>query len=198
MTMVGSLREQSVRAEATDEELVDRIGRGDQSALREVVAQHGGRVLAIAVRTLRDAARAEEVVQDTFLALWTQPGAFDPYRGTLRSFLLGIAHHKSVDAVRKQAARDRATGRLLESDERLAETTTALGPSDAAPDVLAALKTLSPRLKETMFLAFYMGLTYREVAVELGIPEGTAKSRIRFALERLRAELSERGSLSGS
>ena len=198
MTMVGSLREQIVRAEATDEELVDRIGRGDQSALREVVAQHGGRVLAVGVRTLRDAARAEEVVQDTFLALWTHPGAFDPNRGTLRSFLLGIAHHKAVDAVRKQAARDRATGRLLESDERLAETTPAVGPSDAAPDVLAALKTLSPRLKETIFLAFYVGLTYREVAVELGIPEGTAKSRIRFALEHLRTELSERGSLAGS
>jgi RNA polymerase sigma factor (sigma-70 family) len=198
MTMVGSRREQAVRAEATDEELVDRIEQGDESALHEVVTQHGGRVLAVAVRTLRDAARAEEVVQDTFLALWTQPGAFDPYRGTLRSFLLGIAHHKAVDAVRKQAARDRATGRLLEADERLAETTTTLGPSDAAPDVLAALKTLSPRLKETMFLAFYMGLTYREVAVELGIPEGTAKSRIRFALEHLRTELSEPGSLTGS
>lgn len=198
MTMVGSRREQTLRAEATDEELAERIGRGDQSALREVVTQHGGRVFAVAVRTLRDAARAEEVVQDTFLALWTQPGAFDPYRGTLRSFLLGIAHHKSVDAVRKQAARDRATGRLLESDERLAETTTTVGPADAAPDVLAALKTLSPRLKETMFLTFYMGLTYREVAVELGIPEGTAKSRIRFALEHLRTELSEQGSLTGS
>ena len=149
--------------------------------------------MAVAVRTLRDAARAEEVVQDTFLALWTHPGAFDPYRGTLRSFLLGIAHHKSVDAVRKQAARDRAAGRLLESDERLAETTTAVTPSDSTPDVLAALKTLSPRLRETMFLAFYVGLTYREVAIELGIPEGTAKSRIRFALEHLRTELSERG-----
>jgi RNA polymerase sigma-70 factor, ECF subfamily len=176
-----------------DEELVARITARDESALREAIQEHGGRVLAVAARTLRDTARAEEVVQDTFLALWNRPSTFDLHRGSLRSFLCGIAHHKAVDVVRKESARERATKRLLEGGD---PSFGAISGSDAAPDVLPALKTLTPKLRETLFWAFFMGLTYREVAAELGIPEGTAKSRIRDALTHLRAELAHDAQLS--
>jgi RNA polymerase sigma-70 factor, ECF subfamily len=180
---------QEMHLEDSDAGLVRRVRGRDEAALREIVNEHGTRVLSVATRTLKDQARAEEVAQDTFLALWTDPDAFHPGKGSLRSFLLGIAHHKSVDAVRKQAARDRAVGRLAEAD-RSTHANTAMPKNEVALDLMPALKTLSPKLRETMFWAFFVGLTYREVAVQLDIPEGTAKSRIRDALQHLRAQLS--------
>lgn len=189
MTMVEAGRRASPRQEGSEESLARRIHRRDESALREIVADHGGRVFRAAIRTLRDRARAEEVVQDTFLALWTDPDAFDAAKGSLRSFLLGIAHHKAVDAIRKQTARDRALGRLVQIDHPMQHAGTG-STDEAAADLIPALKTLSPHQRETMFWAFYVGLTYREVAIQMGIPEGTAKSRIRDALHHLRNELS--------
>jgi RNA polymerase sigma-70 factor, ECF subfamily len=189
LTMTKAAPREKAELGDSDGALVRRIGRRDEAALRQIVDEHGARVLSVAVRTLKDQARAEEVTQDTFLALWTDPDAFHPDKGSLRSFLVGIAHHKSVDAIRRQAARDRAIGRLAEAD-RSAQRETATWRHDVAFDLTLALKSLSPKLRETMFWAFFMGLTYREVAVQLDIPEGTAKSRIRDALQHLRAELS--------
>ncbi|MEA2505871.1 MAG: hypothetical protein QOH48_489 [Actinomycetota bacterium] len=190
MTLVGAARA-SLWSEGPDAEIAGRIREREESALREVVAEHGGRVLGIARRVLRDPARAEEVAQDTFVALWTRPEAFDPARGSLRSFLAGVAHHKAVDQIRKQEVRDRTTGKLLEADGGLAGAGS-IHDADTGAEVRRAVRALSPKLRETLFLAFYMGFTYREVALELGIPEGTAKSRIRDALSHLRHELAVR------
>jgi RNA polymerase sigma-70 factor (ECF subfamily) len=188
MTMVTQARPPQAATDLPDEELARRIRQKDELALRQAVAEHGGRVLAIARRTIRDPARAEEVAQDTFVALWTRPEAFDARRGSLRSFLSGIAHHKAVDEVRKQSVRDRATGRLLEEEGFLVESSSTKD-ADTGAEIRHAIKGLSPKLRDTLFLAYYVGLTYREVAIELGIPEGTAKSRIRDALHHLRCEL---------
>jgi RNA polymerase sigma-70 factor (ECF subfamily) len=179
-----------------DVDLIRDIQAGDESGLRAALVQHGSRVWRVAVRILRDAARAEEVVQDTFLALWLDPARFDPLRGSLGAFLVGIAHHKSVDVIRQQGARQRATERLMEVDQTGA-TNESWGPG-ADPDLVLALNKLSPKLKETMFWAFYVGLTYREVAEQMNIPEGTAKSRIRDALRQLRSELIDGGDHHGS
>jgi RNA polymerase sigma-70 factor, ECF subfamily len=179
-----------------DIDLIRDIQARDESALRAALVQHGSRVWRVAVRTLRDAARAEEVVQDTFLALWLDPARFDPHRGSLGAFLVGIAHHKSVDVIRQRGARERATARLVEIDQT-GGVNESWGPS-ATLDLLFALNKLSPKLKETMFWAFYVGLTYREVADQMNIPEGTAKSRIRDALRQLRNELSDRSDGDGS
>jgi RNA polymerase sigma-70 factor, ECF subfamily len=191
MTMAQTAQRRWLTSDPTDQELVGRIARRDQLALREVMSEYGGRVLGVARRTLRDAARAEEVAQDTFLALWTRPEAYDPARGSLRSLLLGIAHHKSVDAIRKQSVRDRVTGQLEEPG--LSIDVHAPGDKDHEIDLRRAICTLTPKLKEALFMAYFAGLTYREVASELGIPEGTAKTRIRDALTHLRAELSGGG-----
>jgi RNA polymerase sigma-70 factor (ECF subfamily) len=186
----------SMKLSPADIDLIRGIQAKDESALRAALVEHGSRVWRVAVRTLRDAARAEEVVQDTFLALWLDPARFDPLRGSLAAFLVGIAHHKSVDLIRQQSALKRATARLVEVDE-IGGGANNWGP-DADQDLLGALNTLSPKLKETMFWAFYVGLTYREVADQMNIPEGTAKSRIRDALRQLRGELSDRGHGHGS
>ena len=186
--MTVTSRRRDVVPGSIDRDLADRIRNRDEAALRETITRHAGRVLGVASRTLQDRARAEEVAQETFIALWARPDAFDPARGSLGSFLSAIAHHKAVDEVRRQVARDRATDRLIDEKGSFAEAMWAQGP-ETRPEVRHAVRSLSPKLRETLFLAFYIGLTYREVAMELGIPEGTAKSRIRDALQHLRTAL---------
>jgi RNA polymerase sigma-70 factor (ECF subfamily) len=140
----------------------------------------------MAHRVLVDPSLAEEVTQDTFLALWRRPGAFDPERGSLRVFLVGIARNKAIDLVRREQALRRAKESLLA--EVYADPDAAAGGNafDEYHEVESALQKLSSVQKEAIVLAYFGGRTYREVADELGIPEGTAKTRMRDALIKLR------------
>lgn len=171
---------------AEDQRLVDRLALGDDRALRDVMQRHGPAVLGMARRVAVDAAVAEEVAQDVFLTLWRKPEAFDRNRGGLKSFLLVMARNKAVDAVRKQETHDRAL-RKVEPDPE------ASSPTDLADEregLERALRELSHRQREALVLAYYGGLSYREVAVRLGIPEGTAKTRLHDGLRKLRRILS--------
>lgn len=136
---------------------------------------------------------AQEVVQDTFLALWRRPGSFDPQRGPLRTFLLGVARNKAVDLVRKEESLRRTKEALaMEADASLSNPETA-GEMVAAEEratIKQALQGLPPLQREAIVLAYFGGRTYREVAGELGIPEGTAKTRLRDGLLNLRKQLS--------
>lgn len=173
------------RAEPT---LSDRFFARDESALREVIDAHGPVVYGMARRILNDPSLAEEVAQDTFLALWRRPGAFDPQRGSLRSFLLGVARNKAIDLVRREESLRRAKDLLVaEADAMTREDVYIELDSDEQQDVRAALAKLSNVQREAIVLAYFGGRTYREVAGELGIPEGTAKTRMRDGLMKLRA-----------
>lgn len=169
--------------------LVERLLARDEDALREVIDDFGPLVHGMARRIVADASLAEEVTQDTFVALWRRPGAFDPERGNLQAFLLGVARNKAIDLVRREQTARRVAEALLAE----AEGTSA----GASPDediegmgerqrVRFALAQLSVVQKEAIVLAYFGGRTYREVAAELGIPEGTAKTRLRDGLIRLR------------
>ncbi|MGH2699064.1 MAG: sigma-70 family RNA polymerase sigma factor [Actinomycetota bacterium] len=161
----------------------------DERALGEVVDAHSGAVYGMARRILGDPAFADEVAQDTFMALWRRPGAFDPDRGTLRAFLLGVARNKAVDLVRKEQRLGRT------KDALMAEAASQSGvPADdetieRRDEVTTALAQLSSVQKEALVLAYFGGRTYREVAEELEIPEGTAKTRLRDGLANLRQYL---------
>ena len=174
-----------MRTNLSDGELVERLERGDSEALREVMARHGASVYRSARAVVVDEALAEEVAQDTFIALWRRPASFDPARGPLRAFLLGVARKKGVDAVRKEGARRRAA-------ERLARQVPAVehGPDpEQAYRLHDALGRLTDLQRQAIVLAYFGGLTYREVAGSLGVPEGTAKTRLRDGLTKLRAAL---------
>jgi RNA polymerase sigma-70 factor (ECF subfamily) len=175
---------------APNGDILERLLARDENTFRAVVEDYGAAVLGIARRVLADPNLAEEVAQDTFVALWRRPGAFDPERGSLRSFLMVVARNKAVDLVRKEESRKRATDSLLQE---------AAVPSDMAPDderieereeIRRALAQLSLVQREAIVLAYFGGRTYREVARELEIPEGTAKTRLRDGLVRLRTLLS--------
>lgn len=155
--------------------------------LEEVIALHGPRVLGVARRILRSDAMAEEVAQDTFLAFWRNPAAYVPERGSLGVWLASVARNKAIDRVRSEVRRSARASSFVD----LTATRVVLeGPdADAALDVRRAVSSLTALQKEALFLAYFEGLTYREVAVRLGVPEGTVKTRLRDGLGRLRTAL---------
>lgn len=172
-----------------DSEVLRDIVVGREHGLREAMAVHGPAVLGMARRVARDVAVAEEVAQDTFLSLWENWDRVDLSKGSLRSYLVGIARHKAIDRVRSNEARKRATERRYED----------LGPPspdgyEAALDraeLTGALARLTLVQREALVLAYFGGRSYREVAEELCIPEGTAKTRLRDGLRALRRALVE-------
>jgi RNA polymerase sigma-70 factor (ECF subfamily) len=176
--------------------LVLRVAAGDESALAELYRRHAAGVFAVAVRILRHSEQAEDVVQDLFVRLWDLPGQFDAARGSLRSFLLLQARTRSLDVLRAEGARRRREHAEGVADLALdaggdPELETLTGA--AVGEVRAAISVLSPTEREAIELAFFGGLTYREVAQVLGAPEGTIKSRIRLGLQRMRRTLSALG-----
>jgi RNA polymerase sigma-70 factor (ECF subfamily) len=171
-----------------DRELAARMMAGDERALAEVYDRYVGLVFGMARRVLGDEAKAEDVTQEVFVYVWEQPHRFDPSRGTLRSWLGLLAHHRSVDRVRSEVRRTRGEARLDPVD---VVTDTAdvvddeLSGTWLAGRVQQALDQLPAEQRDAVVLAYFGGRTYRQVATELDIPEGTAKSRLRLALAKL-------------
>lgn len=180
--------------DATDPLLVAAVHRGDQRALETLYRRHGGAVLGVARRLLRDPAFAEDVAQEVFVRLWRRPERFDPERGSLRGFLLRDAHGRAVDLLRSEEAR-----RAREEKEQSRSSTADPGPeqevwsSVRSEEVRAALSALPDAEREALVLAYFGGLSYRQVAERLDEPEGTVKSRIRAAMGRLRGPLLSAG-----
>ena len=166
-----------------------RLLARDESALGEVYDQYSSFVYGIAFRVIGDARAAEDVVQDVFLKLWESPDGFDPARGSLRTWLGTLAHRRAVDHVRREEAkrrtalRDAARSPVAPDVEEMAMALV------TAERVRAALATLPEEQREAIQLAYFGGRTYREVAEQLGIPEGTAKSRLRLGLRRIAGAL---------
>lgn len=176
--------------------LIERLCRGDEAALGDLYDTYAGFVHGLALRILGDRHAAEDVTQEVFVAMWEDPTRVDVARGTLRGFLGTMTHRRAVDVIRREEARRRRETRTS------MEPTTAPDLADAAlagfdtARVRAAVARLPEAQRRALELAYFQGRTYRQVAVELGIPEGTAKSRLRLGLqrmaERLRPEVSER------
>lgn len=177
-----------------DMALSERLLARDEAALREVIDTYGKAVHGMARRVLAEPSLAEEAAQDTFVALWRRPGAYDPARGSLQSFLLSVARNKAVDLVRKEESLRRSTDSLR--DEAEATQTPVQESSSRVEEreiVRSALQGLTGLQREALVLAYFGGRTYREVATELEIPEGTAKTRLRDGLAKLREILGTSG-----
>jgi RNA polymerase sigma-70 factor (ECF subfamily) len=170
--------------------LLRRAGRGDQTAFAELYDELAPMVHGVVRKVVRDPAMSEEVTQEVFVELWRLAARFDGTKGSARSWAATLAHRRAIDRVRsEQASRDR-------QDRDAAQTTPAhdsvAAEVEASLDqarVRRALANLSELQLEAVELAYFGGHTYREVAVLLGVAEGTVKSRIRDGLIRLRDEL---------
>ena len=180
-----------VDEDATPEELLVATAGGDQQAFAALYDRLSPQVLGVALRVLRDRALAEEVSQEVLVEVWRKADRFDPTRGSAAGWVATLTHRRAVDRVRsEQASRDR--------DDRVQRRDEARAVDDVSDtverrldhwQVRQALSVLSERQREAVELAYFKGHTYREVAEVLGIPEGTAKSRLRDALLRLRGSL---------
>jgi RNA polymerase sigma-70 factor, ECF subfamily len=184
----------AVRVESgadTPEQLLVASAAGDQQAFAALYDHLASQVLGVALRVLRDRALAEEVAQEVFVEIWRKADRFDPERGSAAGWVATLTHRRAVDRVRsEQAARDRDE-RVQRRDSVRAfdEVSDTVGQRLDHWQVRQALAGLSDRQREAVELAYFQGHTYREVAHVLGIPEGTAKSRLRDALLRLRGSL---------
>ncbi|TDE53524.1 sigma-70 family RNA polymerase sigma factor [Nonomuraea mesophila] len=180
-----------VEAPYDDRVLHQRVVGGDESALGEIYDRLSSLIFGLSLRVTRDRVIAEDITQEVFLVLWERPLAYDPERGTLRAWLATIAHRRSVDHVRaEERRRVSALGPRLFEREPVRPEDTVLA-ADEAERVRQAVTSLPGSLREALELAYFGGRTYRQVGEELGMPEGTAKSRIRLALRRLADALAE-------
>ena len=175
----------------TDALLAARLAAGDDRALAEVFDRLASAVYSGALRVLGHDAAAQDVVQDVFVQLWSHPGRYDPDAGSLRTYLTMQARHRAVDLVRaemRRMARQERSSRLElgQPDPSAYEQIMA---SEAAAAVRAAVEKLPESQRRMIELAYFKGLTCREAAKAAGIPEGTAKSRLRLALAKLETVL---------
>jgi RNA polymerase sigma-70 factor (ECF subfamily) len=162
--------------------LIRRLVAGDQHALGDLYDKCAGLVNALALRVLRDAADAEDVVQEVFVQAWRQAARFDPARGTPEAWLCTIARSRALDRLRRRAARREESGEQ-------APPAVATPRNEEALAVRKALDGLSEVQRRALELAYYEGLTQSEIAARLGEPLGTVKTRIRSAMIRLRETL---------
>ena len=177
--------------EATDALLTARLAAGDDRALAEAYDQLGPAVYGAALRVLGQWTAAQDVAQDVFVELWSHPDRYDPAAGSLRTYLTVLARRRAIDVVRselRRIARQERNHRLT-PQQGIASPSDEVEAAEAAGVVRAAVRLLPGSQREVVELAYFGGLSYREVALAIGIPEGTAKSRLRLALAKLESVL---------
>jgi len=185
--------EQSPGGGATDAlaGLLRRSARGDEQAFAELYDAVAARVHGLVLRVVRDPAQADEVTQEVFLEIWRTASRFDPDRGSPIAWLLTIAHRKGVDRVRSAEAATRRDTTYHDQTRSVDHDVTAEAATAAleARRVRQAMTTLTEVQREALELAYFGGYTHMEVATMLDLPLGTAKTRIRDGLIRLRDAL---------
>lgn len=177
-----------------DVEILRRIRAGDRGAVDELYERFRRPAFALARRILADDGLAEDVLQEVFLGVWRDPGAYDGARGSFGSWLLAMVHHKAVDAVRREESQRRRQARVEDQLALDAPVATGDVEDDAwsrvvAEQVRSAMNVLPGPQKEALTLAYYGGFTQREVAALTGAPLGTVKTRMLAGMRRLKSEL---------
>ena len=172
---------------AEDAALLARIVERDERAVEALYARYSGPLYSLAYQVTGAERFAQDVVQEVFVALWRDANRFDPARGAVAPWLFSLARHKAIDLVRREAnIRKRTADVDLEFHESDDDVDQETWHRIRKEKVLAAIEELTPVQREALELAFFGGLTHVEVADKLDIPLGTAKTRIRSALLRLR------------
>ena len=178
------------------EDLLVSAGRGSAAAYEAVYVALLPVVYRLALRVVRDENHAEDIAQETLVEAWRKAASFDPTKGTAKAWVLTIAHRRAVDKVRReQRQRDQVEA------ESLTTPTIEDGPADSVIEadftdwqrgrVRAGMAKLSEKQREVIELAYYRGRKHTEISEDLGVPLGTAKTRIRDALIKLRDVMEE-------
>jgi len=166
--------------------LVTAIRTGDQGAMAALYDRYSSIVYAVALRVLQDTAAAEDVLQDIFMQLWRNPGAFDASRGNMAAWLAVIARHRAIDVLRRRKPEEDFENVMVSVEPDLASDA---DRSRAMAKVRVAFETMAPPQRSALEMAYFEGLTHAEIAQKTGEPLGTIKTRIRTGLLSLRKVL---------
>jgi RNA polymerase sigma-70 factor (ECF subfamily) len=170
----------------SDLELVARLRSRDRAALEALYDRYARRVYSLALSIVRDQQAAEDITQELFIHLWQFPHHYMPERGAFAPWLLRSARNRAIDILR-QRSRDYQGGVQFDAMSALAQDDPddLVLRADVAAGLRRALAELDSGLREGLELAYFSGLTQREIAERLGLPLGTVKTRVRTALWRL-------------
>jgi RNA polymerase sigma-70 factor (ECF subfamily) len=188
---IGARRGPGPDVDRTDRETMERLAGGDLGSLERLYDQYGAMSFSIAFRITGDRASAEDVVQEAFLGAWRNAARYADARGSVKTWLLSIVHHRAIDAVRRR----RPTAELPETEASIPstlvipDTWTEISASLDREAVRAALDTLPAVQRNAIELAYFGGLTQSEIAERTGVPLGTVKGRMRLGLDGLRAAM---------
>ena len=175
-----------------DEDLMQLLRRGDPRAFEAVYERHSGAAFSLAYRMVGRGNVAEDVVQEAFLSIWRSGARYERARGSVRTLVLGIVHHRAIDQLRrasvhsKRRASDEGIEDRIESGER---TDVEVARRDEAQAIRSAMESLPPEQSHVIELAYFGGFTHTEIADILETPVGTVKGRMRLGLEKLRNSL---------
>ena len=182
----------AVHAAEDDTNLVARMQRRDPNALAELYDRYGRVTFSLIIRIVRDAATAEDLVQETFLRVWNRVHGFDAQKGSIGPWLMAVARNRAIDYLRSAGGRERNALEFEETDHPAiyCDMEKDLLSSDKARRVQSAVQKLSPNHRQVIELAYFEGLSQTEMAERMGQPLGTVKTWVRAALKTLRDELS--------
>ena len=167
-----------------------RSSRGEET-MRSLYRTYGRELYGFAVNCLGDRGLAEEVVQDVFTRVWRHADTFDPEKASFRTWMYGIARNAIIDLERRRSVRPGLAPRPEDADELASDD--AIERALLGWQVAAALERLTPEHRQVIRLAHFQGLRLREIADLIGVPVGTVKSRVSYALRGLRLALEEMG-----
>ncbi|MEA2443792.1 MAG: hypothetical protein QOJ12_1084 [Thermoleophilales bacterium] len=175
-----------------DEELMLLVRESNQDAFEAIYDRHGGAAYSLAYRIAGNRGVAEDITQEAFVSIWRGGGRYDRDRGSVRTWVLGIVHHRAIDALRRNTVHDRrrasAEG-IEERHEAADKTDVEVARRDEAREVHEALQTLPAQQLEVVRLAYFGGFTHSQIANMLDQPIGTVKGRMRLGLEKMRRTL---------
>ena len=193
--------ETATAQQIADREMIERIGRGDQTAFGALYDRLNGPLYSLALRMLGDAADAQDALQDVFLQIWSRARTYDPEQSSVFSWTVLLTRSRVIDRLRARGRRLRvlAASTDVEADRtEAADASTAESVADTADKndeaarVRSILSNLPSEQREAIELAFFTPLTHHEIAARLGQPLGTVKARIRRGLLKLRERLRTR------
>jgi len=183
------VRRMKIADDSADGALLDRIVTGDTTAFEQLYDRHSKSAFALAQRIVQEQGVAEDVVQDAFLTVWRQAATYGQARGSVRSWLLAIVHHRAIDYVRR---RHEDRQQPLEDMTLLPDSIDTWDQARQGVEgsyVRAAIDSLPPDQKRSVVLAYFGGYTHDEIARQLGVPLGTVKGRLRIGLQKMRGYL---------
>ena len=172
---------------------------GSPRAFELLYDRHGGAAFSLAYRMVGNRVTAEDITQEAFLSIWRSRLRYDQARGSVRTWVLGIVHHRAIDALRRYQVHDRRQEVLDGVEERheaKERTEVEAARREEARNIRGALDTLPDEQRRTIELAYFGGFSHSQIAELLDEPIGTVKGRMRLGLEKMRRQLSE-GSAAG-